>query len=516
MPEGRDITDRKRLERALAQREAEFRLLWECDRIAKIEIDVTRRVITRANREFGELFGGDLADVIGQSPTRFVHPDDVDVFRAATQRVLRGDTDTPGREARCVTLRGDVIWAQVTTAILETVDGRPTRVLDSFQDITARKAAEAALAASQAQSRQLFERLPMPAWVFDFDTLAILDVNSAAVRHFGYSRAELLTMTILDLRTPTDIEALMDARRGDVADVATEHIWRYRLQDGRLVDMEIISQPIAMPGRRAKLVVARDITTERELAREREAVDQQRREFFANVAHDLKNPLAAIKLSTGVVLENLPTTVPAPIRRMLTNTDAAADRAIDLIGYLRDLSQAELKALTLTLGPTDLTVLVRRVANGFEALARTRDQRFEVTLPAGPVVVMIDAGRISRVLLNLLSNAHKYGRAGGLIHLALRDRGAEVEVSVRDDGLGIPTADQARIFERFYRSAAARSSPTEGSGLGLAIARAVVEAHGGRIWVESVVGEGATFAFTLPKGAALPDSETEVQTSVAC
>jgi signal transduction histidine kinase len=121
-------------------------------------------------------------------------------------------------------------------------------------------------------------------------------------------------------------------------------------------------------------------------------------------------------------------------------------------------------------------------------------------LPGRPVSAIVDAEWIERALLNLLSNAHKYGRDGGLIRLSLERRPRELVFTVEDDGPGIPKADQARLFERFYRPKTETTRRSQGSGLGLPIAKGMVELHGGRIWVESRPGAGATFRIALPVG----------------
>jgi signal transduction histidine kinase len=114
------------------------------------------------------------------------------------------------------------------------------------------------------------------------------------------------------------------------------------------------------------------------------------------------------------------------------------------------------------------------------------------------VLAVVDVERLERALLNLLGNAHKYGRTGGTIVLRLEQEPNRVRFAVRDDGPGIPYTEQGRIFERFYRSETESTRRNEGSGLGLPIARAMVELHGGRIWVESTPGSGATFYIELP------------------
>jgi signal transduction histidine kinase len=115
-------------------------------------------------------------------------------------------------------------------------------------------------------------------------------------------------------------------------------------------------------------------------------------------------------------------------------------------------------------------------------------------------VAAVDAERLERALLNLLMNAHRYGRDGGMIRLALKRGRREILFTVADDGPGIAEAEQPRIFERFYRPRTEAARRIQGSGLGLPIARAMVELHGGRIWLESRRGEGATFHIALPVG----------------
>jgi signal transduction histidine kinase len=133
-----------------------------------------------------------------------------------------------------------------------------------------------------------------------------------------------------------------------------------------------------------------------------------------------------------------------------------------------------------------------------ETLVRERNQRLEVCLPATPIEILADGERLERALLNLLSNAYKYGRDDGRIELKLEVLGGNARFEVIDDGPGIPEAEQGHIFERFYRPELEATQRNEGSGLGLPIARALVELHGGRIGVQSTPGAGATFWIELP------------------
>src|SRR6266516_6632630 len=237
--------------------------------------------------------------------------------------------------------------------------------------------------------------------------------------------------------------------------------------------------------------VIRDITAQRSLEREKD-------EFLGNVSHDLRTPLAAIKASIGVVLANEPPGTPEPLHRMFVNIDLAADRMAKLVADLLELTRLQAGRAQLRADRCDLRTVALRSARAIEPLAQSRAQRVKVDLPAGPVTAVVDAERLEQALLNLLSNAHKYGRTGGNIQLRLQQRAGRATFGVTDDGPGIPEADRKRIFERFYRPETDDTRRNPGSGLGLPIARAMVELHGGRIWVESEVGAGSTFWIELP------------------
>jgi signal transduction histidine kinase len=237
------------------------------------------------------------------------------------------------------------------------------------------------------------------------------------------------------------------------------------------------------------------------LAREQAALrelERQKDEFFANISHDLRTPLFAIKVSIGVVLANEPPGTPEPIRRLFANIDLACDQMAKLVDDLLELSRLQAGRVRLQLENWDLGQLARRALVAVEPLVQKSGQRLEVDLPDRAVIASVDGARLERALLNLLSNAQKYGRPHGTIRLGLQRGASEVAFTVQDDGPGIPLADQGRIFERYFRPESETTRATEGSGLGLSIARGIVELHGGRIWVESRPGAGATFGIALP------------------
>ena len=234
-----------------------------------------------------------------------------------------------------------------------------------------------------------------------------------------------------------------------------------------------------------------------EMVRRLQAAHQMQVDFVANVSHELRTPLTAIK-GTVETLRDGAVDDPSVRDRFLGTVETETDRLIRLVTDLLILSRADSEALNLQFEPTPIEEIIETVVERMIHQAEFSSLTLLVETARDMPAVLVDRDRIEQVLMNLLDNAIKYSRAGGivLIHAGVRAEGP-VYVQIEDQGIGIPADDLPRIGERFYRADRARSRAHGGSGLGLAIARALVEAHGGRLSVESVEGAGTTVAFTL-------------------
>jgi signal transduction histidine kinase len=220
-------------------------------------------------------------------------------------------------------------------------------------------------------------------------------------------------------------------------------------------------------------------------------------DFVANVSHELRTPLTAVKalvetLRDGAVDD------PEVRDQFLETVEEETDRLIRLVGDLLTLSRADSEALNLQRESLDLGQLVRDTVERFAPQAEAKGLALEIETGTQTAPALADPDRIGQVLVNLLDNALKYSRPAGTVTVRVDATPEEARVEVRDNGVGIPAEDLPRIGERFYRADKARSRAEGGSGLGLAIARALVEAHGGQLWLESQEGKGTVATFTLP------------------
>jgi two-component system phosphate regulon sensor histidine kinase PhoR len=279
------------------------------------------------------------------------------------------------------------------------------------------------------------------------------------------------------------IDALSEARsivRQTAADARTLRIQAVPLDD---------HEGSASVSQGGAAVAIEDVTELQRLGR-------VRRDLIANISHELRTPLANIDLAAQT-LRSSGFADPEIRGRMLDQIQSYVQNLSQLSQEMMDLAQIESGQVLLRLVPVQLEPLVQQAIRLLMPHATVKQQTLQIDVP-DDIVALADDQQVTRVILNLVQNAIKFTPDGGTIWVAatLADE-EDVQVCVKDNGPGIQEAEQSRIFERFYKADRARSRG--GTGLGLAIARHIVEGHGGRIWVESVPGQGATFCFTLPR-----------------
>lgn len=316
-----------------------------------------------------------------------------------------------------------------------------------------------------------------------------LQINRAATDLFADAEREELTLdyifSLLHYESGGIDISLDDESGGDVPAV------RYK---GRVYELYFgnIRYRDASSMREGVILVIHDVTQSYEL-------DRSRREFVANASHELRTPLTTIKMVIEALAGDEGVTKNEMNKSFLDMAETESTRMELLIKNLLTLSQLDSKTMNFNVREFDLEESVAYLAKSLAVNASAHGHKLTFDGAYDPVIIRGDKIRIEQILINITSNAIKYTPDGGRISLRLHDLGDRAEITITDNGVGIPEEDIPHLFERFYRVEKARSSDKGGTGLGLAIAKEFAVAHGGDIRVSSIVGKGTTFTVTLPK-----------------
>jgi PAS domain S-box-containing protein len=329
----------------------------------------------------------------------------------------------------------------------------------------------------------------------------ILTWNRGAEITLGYSKEEVIGKPLSILLPPERVHELAEMRArvelsGALRDLEVES----RRKDGAPIYLSLSVSPITDGD--GKIVgflrVAKDITEKKAYERRLKELDKLKSDFVSNVSHELRTPLTAIKGSIDNMLDGLTGDLNEKQNRYLVRIKSNADRLARLIDDLLDLSRIEagikIKPIHLS-----LNILVGEVVESLGPVAGEKLVAFDVKCADADLGAWADPDRVAEILTNLLGNAIKFTPAGGGVTVSLARSGDEwVKVSIADTGPGITSEEASRIFDKFYQVNNPEQRKARGTGLGLSIAKALVEMHGGKIWLENQAGEGSIFCFTLP------------------
>jgi PAS domain S-box-containing protein len=243
------------------------------------------------------------------------------------------------------------------------------------------------------------------------------------------------------------------------------------------------------------LAVLRDITQQKE-------IEQMQRDFVSIVSHELRAPLTAIRGFAKTLVVKDEELAPATRREFLSTVNEQAERLARLVDDLLQVSRIDAKRVRVEWTEVDIDSVIHDLMGQFHSKWGSR--RVIVDTAHGLPLVRADRSKLEEILINLVDNAIKYSPSWTPVRVAARVVGDDIEVSVQDRGFGIAPEDAAQLFQKFQRITTAATRDIGGTGLGLYIVKGLVEAHGGRVWVESVPGAGSTFAFTMPRARSMP------------
>lgn len=323
------------------------------------------------------------------------------------------------------------------------------------------------------------------------DPILFIDVEGRLVL-WSTSAAALLGLQETMAGQPAEIAITHPDIRAMLQSSRSKERREVQMEDGRIFSATLTTLEAA-----GQLLMMQEITRFKEM-------EQARIELVTGVAHDLRTPLTAVQGYVELLerVGPLNETQRDFVQHALTSLHAIAS----LIDDLLDIGQLE-SGYTMEMHRLDITELLHKSCSTFRPIVEEAGLTLRCDIPTTPIWVMGNAARLHRAVDNLLSNAIKYNRPNGWIALSAHRSDEYAIISVADSGIGIPPHEQNRIFQRFYRIRDRARADIPGSGLGLAIVKAIVDQHGGRVWVESSPGEGSTFSFILPLATENNDTE---------
>jgi PAS domain S-box-containing protein len=330
----------------------------------------------------------------------------------------------------------------------------------------------------------------------------ILTWNHGAEVIFGYSKEETIGQSLailLTSRLKAELEEIRDKVR--LTGVLRNLEVRRMRKDGIIIETSLAVSPIRDKDDNVIgfLHLARDITEKKRYEQRLKELDQMKSAFVSNVSHELRTPLTAIKASADNMLDRLLGDLNEKQVGYLTRIKSNTDRLARLINDLLDLSTIEAGKINLRLMNLPLVALVREATESLRPVATEKLIHLRVVSADPRAIAWADRDKVIQVLMNLIGNALKFTPLRGKVTVAVtRNDPAWMQISVADSGPGIPVEEVNNVFGRFYQIDQAGKQKTQGTGLGLAISKALVEMHGGKIWVESELGKGSAFCFTLP------------------
>ena len=380
-------------------------------------------------------------------------------------------------------------------------------------DITDRVEAERRLRVSETRYRDLFEQNPLPAWIYDTQSLFFLEVNAAAIAHYQWTREEFLHLSLRSVRMPDEVEIVEAALNESAPLHRITGPLRHRRKDGTTIWVELVSHDVMAAETPRRLIMVHDVTARiaaeaavnqrtEELAEARDRAELATRskgQFLAAMSHEIRTPMNGIIGMTALTLD---TPLNSEQRGYVETIRSSGEALLGIINDVLDFSKIEAGKLELDNTGFDLETVVEEATELVAFAATAKEIALSFTLdPGAPLDLVGDQGRLRQILLNLLSNAVKFTLHGSVslsvTQEALHDDTHVLRFAVKDTGIGITPAQQKGLFSAFTQADRSTTRRFGGTGLGLSIVKRLVEMMGGKFGISSQIGVGSTFWFNI-------------------
>ncbi len=538
-----DITARKLAEEQLQEANLGLQLAIDGGELGTFDADITNGKVN-VNDRYLTMLGyspGDI-EMTKELWMRLIHPEDLPEVLDLSNKIESGEIKSMEIEYRIKHKLGNWIWIfDKAKGFNYDAEGKPTRAAGTHRDITSNKQAEEALRQSEEKFRSIFEDHSALKLLIDPDTGNIVDANKAAAEYYGWTLDELKQMKIQQINT-LPAEQVLDTLQRIKTQKQTHFEFRHRLKDGSIRNVEIFSSKIEIGGKVYLHSINHDITgkveKENELIKYREHLEelvetrteeldrvnvnlreqlQKEKElemmlrkslgkekelnelktrFISTASHEFRTPLTTVLASAEMIQRYGKKWNEEKYNEYIDKIKKSVGYLIKLIDDVLTISRTESGKILFNPDMVDLYKLCTEIIEETKSNIN-RKHNFVFNFSMRKIKYNLDPKLLKFILTNLLSNAFKYSPEGGKIELSVSYKKDLIEITVADEGIGIPTEDMIHLFEPFHRSANTVEIP--GTGLGLSIVKHAVELHKGKIVLKSELGKGTTFTVDIPK-----------------
>jgi two-component system sensor histidine kinase VicK len=492
----RDITSRKLFEKNIQASERKYRELFDSVKEGVVLADIKGHIID-CNQAYLNMLGYTLEEIKTKTLQEITPSKWHEKILKNVKVQVRDKDYSDEYEKEYIRKDGTVFPVAVQFWYIKNEDGTPVRIWATVRDVTERRK-------SEEERSQLAAIVQSSSDAIIGKTLEgiVTSWNPAAERLYGYKASEIIGKSIFILfpmenrvEFPNILNRL---RRGEHIDqMETVRVKK----DGRHIYVDLTISPIknSFGEITGASIIARDITERKHIEQEMQETIRLKSEFTSTVSHELRTPLAISKEALSLVLRNKVGGITDKQKEILTMASSNIDRLNMLINDILDFSKIDAGKMELHKEKQDILPTIKDCCEGWKLRTNLKKISLQLVSSDHPVILDVDKIRFIQILSNLLNNAVKFTPEGGKIKVVVEDKNTAVQFSVIDTGVGIASEDFPKLFQKFQQIKRTQGAGARGTGLGLNIAKALVEMHGGNISVESQVGKGSKFSFTIPK-----------------
>ncbi|MFB2833274.1 PAS domain S-box protein [Floridanema evergladense] len=486
-----EIHDRKRIENALRESEAKWRSLVENAPSFVLMIDREGKFlfINRVLPEFS------METIIGESFYDYVLPEYQSIQKAAVERVFLSGEATTFEVLGYKDAQRNLAWYETRIAPIWQ-DGEISAAIVISNDINNRKQTEADLREKNRRWRSLLDNVQLI--VIGLDQQELVEyVNPFYLKLTGYTEAEVLGKPWFDNFVPSTRKIELRKSFQEIIQGVNAHSYFVNpiltlTGEERMIAWSNTLLHDVKGNAIGSISIGEDIT-------ERYKLERMKGEFVSIVSHELRTPLTSMQAALNLLSENIVDPTSETGKSVIQIAADGVERLVRLVNDILDLERLESGKIRLEKSWCNTAKVVKKAIDQMQEMANQSGIKLSTTIES--CQTFVDCDRLLQVLINLLSNAIKFSASGSTVWLKIEIiPNHQLKFSIKDQGRGIPGDKLETIFERFHQIDASDSREKGGTGLGLAICRSIVQQHGGKIWVESILGEGSTFYFTLPIG----------------